>query len=148
LRFYPAARSVREFIKKTLILRFLLPCRIVLRPPRPGHGRALPSLLPRAPYAATHSRPVACTSPPPVVHAGAGGASSARRARRPPYRPKAGASGAGGSGARARRWCTTRRRIPPQQSELTGTGAPPPLCRKYMFQVFQTFKMYVVVVSY
>jgi hypothetical protein len=52
------------------------------------------------------------------------------------------------------RWCwmcsraATCRRLPPRRPELTGIGTPPPLCCKYIFQVFQTFQRYVVVVSY
>jgi hypothetical protein len=42
----------------------------------------------------------------------------------------------------------TRRRLPLLRSKLTTTGAPPPLCCKYMFQVFQTFQRYIPIVSY
>jgi hypothetical protein len=92
----PRARSAHEFIIKKIThpypFRFILPCRSALWLPCPGRGRALPSLVLRAPSVAARSHPVVCTARSLLSLHWCRWCS-----RRPPDRPK---PGAGGGGAR------------------------------------------------
>jgi hypothetical protein len=92
LPFYPAARSVHEFIKKNH------PSFI---PSASSSHVAAPCGFPildadaHSPRCCRAPHPIARLSPPPVARAGAGGARSAHCVRRPPDQPKLDASGGG-----------------------------------------------------
>jgi hypothetical protein len=127
LRFYPAARSTHEFIKK--ISHILIPSTSSSSVAAPCDCPILDADVhsPRY-YRAPHLPPLART--PSCVPL-----TPSCRACCPPDRPKPGAGGAAGGGARACYWCwmlvvLACRHSPP------GTGAPPPLCCKYIFQMF------------
>jgi hypothetical protein len=83
LRFYPAARSVREFIKKITHpypVHFLLPCCSALRLPCPTRTRTLLTVAARPICRRSLAPCCARLSPHPVTCAGAGDARSVSRA--------------------------------------------------------------------
>jgi hypothetical protein len=95
--FTPPLALFTSLLKKThpYPFRFFLPCRSTLRLPRLRRGRALPSLVPRAHSAATHSCPSVRAARSLLTQRWCRWCS-----RHPLGQPKPGADGGSGGGAR------------------------------------------------